>query len=747
MTFDEIVEQKHAVTTLRKTVTTGRIGHAYLFCGQRGTGKTSIARVFARAINCEAPENGNPCNKCPTCRGILDGTLMDVIEIDAASNTSVDNIRKISEEVNFAPSRAPHKVYIIDEVHMISSGAFNALLKTLEEPPAHAVFLFATTEPHRIPATVLSRCQRFDFRRISPDAISGRLRYICDQEKINAEDDALKLIASLSDGAMRDAISVLDQAASAADGKLITAESIEEITGTVDTSFLAKMTKVLLQGRFDELLILTQQLAESGRDIIRFSLDLAQYMRNLLVIRVVPNPSSLIPASVSTLKEMYEVANMANPEAFAAMISALSAMISDLKTSPAVRTSFEISLIRLCGRKVKTEIVPLTMPDFAAMQRKAAIDMVTAREASEASTKPASESEPVTSAAAPTPTPAPAPAAVEKIEEEKEEAKPLTEAKIEDEKATEEETKPSEDTKPDEEAKTVEEVKPEPEPAPIPTVAPQVKTTEEEDPDDKPLENQMDLFSFASAAPEEPEAIKEPPVLKVPVPAPAPAAATSSVRTVSKADSKPSGAHVFAGLSSSFTDDLEMPYDKSEPVSAANIVTSPAAEAPDAPKDKLNAWENRKTALASALEDTQIVQPRPAPEPVPEPEEYYGADTDTVWRAVNARIKEEDYVLWSMLKEAQFRVVSGGGYIVFEDKDRRIIEQIKDDTAYRKVSHDIKAALKEVQHVYLCTETQYSNALRTSGGLAKAKTMSKAEQLIEKSKSLGIATEIHFGDD
>lgn len=739
MTFDEIVEQKHAVTSLRKAVTSGRIGHAYLFCGQRGTGKTSIARVFSRAINCESPENGNPCNKCPTCKGILDGTLMDVIEIDAASNTSVDNIRKISEEVGFAPSRAPHKVYIIDEVHMISSGAFNALLKTLEEPPAHAVFLFATTEPHRIPATVLSRCQRYDFRRISPDAISGRLRYICDQEKIDASDDALRLIASLSDGAMRDAISVLDQAATASDGKKITAESIEEITGTVDTSFMAKMTTVLIEGKFDELLPLIQQLAESGRDIIRFSLDLAQYMRNLLVIRVVPDPSSLIPASISTLKEMYEIADKASPETFAAFISYLSGMISELKWSPSVRTSFEISMIRLCGRKAKADVVPLTMPDFAAMQAKAAASMSDKKPEPVKADKPSAKAE-------------------EKAEEKKtepgkedkpESAKSSDPVKTDDKKDTlgilgllkkldtapKAEEKPEEKATPKEEpvkdetpAPVAEAFAPEEEPAPAPeaqaAAAPAAKPETEEDPDDKPLENQLDLFSLASGS-----------------------------DTSSDADDKKDKPEAKAPSSATglFAEDLMMPYDRQDApevkVPDPAPAPEPEPEQEEEPGEPLRSWENKQTSLASALANTEIVHIRPAPEPVPEPEEYYGADTDTVWSAVNARIREDDFVLWSMLSEAQFRVVGDGGYIVFEDKNKGLIKQITDDTNYRKVSYDIKSALREVEHVYLCTETQYSNALRTGGGLAKAKSVSKTDELINRTKQMGIETEIHFGDD
>ncbi len=377
-TFDDIVEQENAVTTLRQTVISGKIGHAYLFCGTRGTGKTTIAKVFSRAINCEHPINGNPCNECPTCKGISDSTLMDVIEIDAASNNSVDNVRKICEEVVYAPSRAPYKVYIIDEVHMLSTGAFNALLKTLEEPPKHAVFLLATTEPHKIPATILSRCQRFDFKRITLDAIVKRLQYICSKESIPADDEALRLIASLADGALRDSISLLDQAQSAAqttangNKRLITAQSIEEITGTVDRKFMYNMADVLIKGSYDKLLPLCDELFKSGRDLTRFAIDLGGYFRDLLVVRMMPDPTSLVTASATTLKAMYSLASTVSAETLVAFISYLSNLVSELKWSPSTRTTFEISLLRLCGRKVKTDIPPLVIPDFVKKQAKAA---------------------------------------------------------------------------------------------------------------------------------------------------------------------------------------------------------------------------------------------------------------------------------------------------------------------------------------------------------------------------------------
>lgn len=363
-TFDEIVEQSAAVTTIKQAVISGRIGHAYLFCGTRGTGKTTIAKVFSRAINCEHPVNGNPCNCCPTCKGILDGSILDVIEVDAASNNGVEAIRKICDEVNFAPSKAKYKVYIIDEVHMLSQGAFNALLKTLEEPPAHAVFLLATTEPHRILPTILSRCQRFDFKRISHEGIVERLRLICSKENIQADDGALSEIAKLSDGAMRDAISLLDQAQAASLGKTITAEAIKDITGTIDTAFLLKMASALIKGDYENLLLLIRDLMKTGKELVRFSIDLTGFFRDLLVVRMMPDPRNLVSETGSELADMYALASGVSAETLVGYIQALSSVTSDLKWSPSIATHFETSMIKLCGRKAKMPPVPLVIPDF-----------------------------------------------------------------------------------------------------------------------------------------------------------------------------------------------------------------------------------------------------------------------------------------------------------------------------------------------------------------------------------------------
>ena len=344
VTFDEIVEQKHAVAALRQSVISGQVGHAYLFCGTRGTGKTSIAKIFSRAINCLAPRNGNPCNECEICRGILDNTLMDVIEMDAASNNSVDNIRRICDEVMFLPSRAKYKVYIIDEVHMLSGGAFNALLKTLEEPPAHAVFILATTEPHRIPATIISRCQRYDFRRIPVESMVNHLHAIADAQHVSIDHDALVTICNLSDGALRDAISLLDQVSTGIN-RNITRDDVLRITGVVDNAFLYSMSDALLSGDAPGIVSLTEQLVMDGRDMIRFTLDLAHYFRDLMVIRVTPDPDILVQATSDSMAQMQELAGRTPTETLVFAVTRLSGLVSELKWSPDIRTSFEIALL------------------------------------------------------------------------------------------------------------------------------------------------------------------------------------------------------------------------------------------------------------------------------------------------------------------------------------------------------------------------------------------------------------------
>ena len=345
-TFDEVVEQKQAVYALRQAVISRQIGHAYLFSGTRGTGKTTLAKIFSRAINCLDPQAGNPCNQCEICRGVLDGSLLDVVEMDAASNNSVDNVRRITDEVNFMPARAHYKVYIIDEVHMLTTGAFNALLKTLEEPPAHAVFILATTEPHRIPATILSRCQRYDFRRIPVESITARLAEIARADNIPVDASGLETIATFADGALRDAISLLDQAKMSIAGT-ISRDDILALAGLTKDDALLALAEALLQANAATVLDLIDQLVMAGRDLARLIPDLAQLFRNLLICQVSDHPEKLVQATAEGLQTMRQLALKATQPQLTAWVRGLSALLGELRWAADTRTVLEIGLIRL----------------------------------------------------------------------------------------------------------------------------------------------------------------------------------------------------------------------------------------------------------------------------------------------------------------------------------------------------------------------------------------------------------------
>lgn len=345
--FEDVVEQEHVVKTLRYSVSTGRIAHAYLFCGTRGTGKTTMAHILSRAINCLHPDNGDPCNQCDVCREILAGSSMDVLEIDAASNNSVDNVREIRDEVIYAPSRAKYKVYIIDEVHMLSTGAFNALLKTLEEPPAHVVFILATTEPHRLPATILSRCQRFDFRRISAESIVKRLEKITEANSITIDPDAGRLIAKLSDGALRDAISLLDQCISMGNTH-INYENVLSVVGIVNDTFMSEMAGDVLARNTNSLLEKVNRLVMDGRDIPHFISDLVQYFRNLLICKAVPVPGDIVDVPRDILDVMKVQCKEVSQDEIIHMIKELSALEAGLKWASNPRILLEVTLLKLC---------------------------------------------------------------------------------------------------------------------------------------------------------------------------------------------------------------------------------------------------------------------------------------------------------------------------------------------------------------------------------------------------------------
>jgi DNA polymerase-3 subunit gamma/tau len=346
--FEDVVEQEHVVRTLRYSVDTGRIAHAYLFCGTRGTGKTTMAHILSRAINCLSPKNGDPCNECEICREILSGSSTDVLEIDAASNNSVDNVREIREEVVYAPSHAKYKVYIIDEVHMLSTGAFNALLKTLEEPPAHVVFILATTEPHKLPATILSRCQRFDFRRITMNSIICRLDEIASADGIKLDNEAARLISRLSDGALRDAISLLDQCLSQG-RKEISHADVLSVVGIVNDTFTSEIAGDVLCKDIKSLLEKVNTLVMDGKDIPHFLSDLVQYFRNLLICKVSGTPADVIDVHTEMLDCMISQAATATTEELIDIIRELSSVESMLKWAPNPRVMLEVSLVKLCS--------------------------------------------------------------------------------------------------------------------------------------------------------------------------------------------------------------------------------------------------------------------------------------------------------------------------------------------------------------------------------------------------------------
>ncbi len=346
--FDEVKGQEHIVTTLRNQIQTERIGHAYLFCGTRGTGKTTIAKILAKAVNCMRPVEGNPCNECEICQKINRQTSMNVIEIDAASNNGVANIREIIEEVQYSPAEGKYKVYIIDEVHMLSTGAFNALLKTLEEPPSYVMFILATTEPHKIPITIHSRCQRYDFRRITIDTIAGRLRELVDREQVQAEEKALRYIAKMADGSMRDALSLLDQCIAFYLGQELTYEKALDVLGAVDTSVYSQMFRNIVQGDVVSCIQLIDEMMMQGRDLGQFISEFIWYLRGLLLIDASLQGGDLLDVSKEQLGQMLEEGKMADADVLIRYIRILSELTAQMRYSSQKRVLTEVTLIKLC---------------------------------------------------------------------------------------------------------------------------------------------------------------------------------------------------------------------------------------------------------------------------------------------------------------------------------------------------------------------------------------------------------------
>lgn len=353
--FEDVKGQEHIVTTLKNQINADRIGHAYLFCGTRGTGKTTVAKIFAKAVNCEHPKAGSPCGECPSCKAIADGSSMNVIEIDAASNNGVDNIRQIREEVSYRPTEGKYKVYIIDEVHMLSTGAFNALLKTLEEPPSYVIFILATTEAHKIPITILSRCQRYDFHRISIDTIAERLSDLMVQEKVDVEEKAIRYVAKAGDGSMRDALSLLDQCIAFHLGETLTYENVLEVLGAVDTEVFSRLLRQIIDKNVVGAIGILDELVDEGRELGQLVSDFTWYLRNLLLIQSSDDMEEVLDMSQDSIDSLKEEAKLISSEILMRYIRVFSELGNQIRYASQKRITIEIAIIKLCRPEMETD--------------------------------------------------------------------------------------------------------------------------------------------------------------------------------------------------------------------------------------------------------------------------------------------------------------------------------------------------------------------------------------------------------
>lgn len=348
--FADVYGQEHVTSTLKNEIKEGRIAHAYLFTGSRGTGKTTCAKILAKAVNCENSVDGEPCNECEVCKGLDNGTIYDVVEIDAASNNGVDNIRDLREEANYTPSRGKYRVYIIDEVHMLSTGAFNALLKTLEEPPAHVIFILATTEVHKLPATILSRCQRFDFKRIQPETMSIRLKQVAELEGMELGDDAAILIARIADGALRDGLSILDQCAGRS--KKIDSALVSEVAGLAGREALYKLTDCINNQDSSSAMSVISELYQNSYDMERLCVEMINHLRNFLIVKTVKDSRGLI---ICTDDEYNSIVSSAESFTLENVIYALDLFqdtLTKIKSGANARVELEMSFVKLCEPKL-----------------------------------------------------------------------------------------------------------------------------------------------------------------------------------------------------------------------------------------------------------------------------------------------------------------------------------------------------------------------------------------------------------
>lgn len=345
--FDDVKGQDPIVKALKNQIVSGRIGHAYLFCGTRGTGKTSVAKILARAVNCEHPVDGNPCNECPSCQAALVGNSMNVMEIDAASNNGVDNIREIRDEVRYAPTEGRYKVYIIDEVHMLSTGAFNALLKTLEEPPAHVIFILATTEVHKIPITVLSRCQRYDFRRIAAQTIAARLTQLVEGEGVEAEPQAIRYVARKADGSMRDSISLLDQCIAFHYGELLTYEKVLDVLGAASYDLFGRLLQAVLECRTADCINMIDEIVMQGTELGQMVSDFIWYLRNIMMLQASDLDADTLEVSEAELRTLADMSEKVDQDTLLRYIRILSELSGRIRNVTDKRVLLETTFIKM----------------------------------------------------------------------------------------------------------------------------------------------------------------------------------------------------------------------------------------------------------------------------------------------------------------------------------------------------------------------------------------------------------------
>ena len=406
--FADVYGQDHVTSTLKNEIKEGRISHAYLFTGSRGTGKTTCAKILAKAVNCPNAVDGEPCNACEICKGLDSGTIYDVVEIDAASNNGVDNIRDLREEVNYTPTRGKYRVYIIDEVHMLSTGAFNALLKTLEEPPAHVIFILATTEVHKLPATILSRCQRFDFKRIQPETMAVRLQQVAGLEGMELAPDAATLIARIADGALRDGLSILDQCAGRS--KQITAQLVSEVAGLAGREALYRLSDAVLARDSSAAVEELAQLHENSYDMERLCVEMINHFRNFMMVKTVKKSRELIICTDDEYKHIEESAGQFTLAQILRGLDLFQSTLVKIKGGATPRIEMEMAFVRLCEPKLETD------PD-AINQRLSALERAGQNGVSAAPVKtvqspaPAARPAPAQPTVPPTPQPAPAAAA------------------------------------------------------------------------------------------------------------------------------------------------------------------------------------------------------------------------------------------------------------------------------------------------------------------------------------------------